>query len=309
MNAPRIAILIPCFNAAPYLPALVENIQAQSVPFDEVICYDDGSTDDTVSVAQRLGLRIINGDGPSGPGLARNRLLRLTDCEWIHFHDADDVMAATYCEEMKSAIDERTDVLVGNVDWREEQTGALYVARHYSQRGFDGDALRYTIVKPVSVLSVTARRSKYEQINGFCEHSRCWEDGDAYVRLAARGARFKVIPRVIGISVRHTRGASRDQVYCARCRLSFLQRYARAYPRLQETIAVEVERTAAVMWGLRDYKGVKECAAVCRSLNRRFPSSGHVVLDRIMRLLPPVCAFDIQQRIRTRQWISSGRHV
>ncbi len=46
------SLLIPCHNAAQYLLRLWETVQAQTVPFDEIICYDDGSTDNTAEVGR-----------------------------------------------------------------------------------------------------------------------------------------------------------------------------------------------------------------------------------------------------------------
>ena len=85
-----ISLLIPCKNAAGYLPRLFEGVRAQSRPFAEIICYDDNSTDATCEVAEGLGARVIKAEGPStGPAKARNRLAMAASAPWIHFHDAD----------------------------------------------------------------------------------------------------------------------------------------------------------------------------------------------------------------------------
>lgn len=90
-----VSIVIPCYNAAPYLEACVESVLAQSCPRYEVIIVNDGSTDDTASVLNKfLGLahvRIIhqNNTGISG---ARNKGLACASGKYILFVDADDTI-------------------------------------------------------------------------------------------------------------------------------------------------------------------------------------------------------------------------
>ena len=45
--APRLALGIPARNATAHLPRLFESIRRQTVPFDEVLLYDDASSDGT----------------------------------------------------------------------------------------------------------------------------------------------------------------------------------------------------------------------------------------------------------------------
>jgi len=50
----RGVLVIPAFNEAPRLPALLERIAAQSLPLD-VVVVDDGSRDETAALAQAAG--------------------------------------------------------------------------------------------------------------------------------------------------------------------------------------------------------------------------------------------------------------
>jgi glycosyltransferase involved in cell wall biosynthesis len=71
---PAITLLVPCYNAAAFLPRLWETVRAQMRPFDELLCYDDASTDNTVAVARALGATVICGERNAGPAFARNDL-------------------------------------------------------------------------------------------------------------------------------------------------------------------------------------------------------------------------------------------
>ncbi len=48
-----ISAVIPTYNCAEYLPACLDSVLAQTVPPDEIIVVDDGSTDGTAEMLER----------------------------------------------------------------------------------------------------------------------------------------------------------------------------------------------------------------------------------------------------------------
>jgi glycosyltransferase involved in cell wall biosynthesis len=90
----RISVVIPCFNAAPFLARAIDSVRRQEVPA-EIIVVDDASTDDTLAVAERLKgqdphFQVIHRNLNEGPGRARNVGLRHTRTDYVCFLDADD---------------------------------------------------------------------------------------------------------------------------------------------------------------------------------------------------------------------------
>ncbi|MEO6001890.1 MAG: glycosyltransferase, partial [Opitutus sp.] len=53
------SILINNYNNARYIRACIDSVLSQTVPVDEVIVYDDGSTDENVEILRSYGDRII----------------------------------------------------------------------------------------------------------------------------------------------------------------------------------------------------------------------------------------------------------
>jgi glycosyltransferase involved in cell wall biosynthesis len=51
----RISIIVPCHNYGRFLPEALESLDAQTRPPDEIVIVDDGSTDDSLAVAQAYG--------------------------------------------------------------------------------------------------------------------------------------------------------------------------------------------------------------------------------------------------------------
>ena len=97
--AARVAVIIPAYNAEKFIEASVRSILAQSFGDLRLIVVNDGSTDGTGEVLERLSredsrlavLNVPNG----GPAEARNRGLEAVErgTEYIMFSDADDELA------------------------------------------------------------------------------------------------------------------------------------------------------------------------------------------------------------------------
>lgn len=49
----KISVILPCYNAAHYLEECLDSLLAQTMGDFEVLLVDDGSKDDTLSVAQK----------------------------------------------------------------------------------------------------------------------------------------------------------------------------------------------------------------------------------------------------------------
>jgi len=88
----RVSVIIAAYNAEAYLAEAIESVLGQTVPPDEVIVIDDGSTDGTRSVLDRFSGRIIAlTQANSGQATAVNKGLALAGGELIGFCDADDL--------------------------------------------------------------------------------------------------------------------------------------------------------------------------------------------------------------------------
>jgi glycosyltransferase involved in cell wall biosynthesis len=87
--SPSISVIIPAYNAAPWLTAALESVKAQTLPPAEILVVDNGSTDDTVAMATAMGVTVLH-ESQRGAAAARNAGLRVATGEWIAFLDADD---------------------------------------------------------------------------------------------------------------------------------------------------------------------------------------------------------------------------
>lgn len=102
-----VAVIIPTYNRANYLPYTLESILRQTHPAKEVIVVDDGSTDNTESsIAQYSAdikyIKIKN----SGVCVARNVGVQASRSDWIAFCDSDDLWKETKLEKQVQLIRE-----------------------------------------------------------------------------------------------------------------------------------------------------------------------------------------------------------
>ena len=301
------SLLIPCHNAANYLSHLWKAVQEQTVSFDEIICYDDGSTDNTADVARKLGAKVISGHICYGPAYARNQLAKASKCAWLHFHDADDTLYPNYLERAKSQIRENVDVIVCNADWVDAETQKLIIAWRYKQADLEIEPVKYTGSHPIGVINVLYRRENFLSVNGFDESMQCWEDADLHVRLAAAGARFSVLEEVLSISLRHSRGLSSDQVMCSRCRLQALKRYAlQLDASVIPVVAEQAEIMARNLLSLGDKEGAIQAIQFCQSLGATPPTTKNLLLKMLKVGVPAFRILQLQQYFRKNTIVNSA---
>ncbi len=293
------SLLIPCYNAAHYLPRLWETVRSQTVPFDEIICYDDGSTDNTAEIASNLGAKVIRGEVCRGAAFARNQLALAATTPWIHFHDADDTLHPEFLAHTKARIQPDIDVIVCNADWIDEVTQQLLIPRRYNPQDLEENALAATLTNPIGVISCLYRKESFLWIEGFNQSLQCWEDADLHIRFAAAGVKFSVVEAVLAYSLRHDRGLSRNQLTCANCRLQLLQAYAEQFESLQSLIALEAEQVAiAALFHLQDLRTAHRALCLCQSLGLRPPTTQNPILKAFKMFLPTLQALYLQQWLR-----------
>ncbi|MFA4853727.1 MAG: glycosyltransferase family 2 protein [Candidatus Omnitrophota bacterium] len=85
----KISLCIPCFNSEKTLGACLEGALHQSMPADEILVIDDGSTDMTAAIAGKYPVKIIKHAKNMGLAAARNTAIKNTDAEFIASLDSD----------------------------------------------------------------------------------------------------------------------------------------------------------------------------------------------------------------------------
>lgn len=192
-----IAAIVPALNAAKMLPACLSAIHGSALPVDELILFDDGSTDDTAAVATSLGARVIRNAGlPLGPGEGRNRAAAETQCDLLMFVDADVVLHRDALTYLAKALDEPGVVAAfGSYDDRPPSRGVpsqyANLRHHFVHQ--HGPAYASTFWAGAGVV----RRDAFLAAGGF---DRAFgrpsiEDIELGVRLIERGGLIRLVPQ------------------------------------------------------------------------------------------------------------------
>lgn len=102
-----VSAVIPAYNAAGCVGRAIRSVLAQTRPVIEILVIDDGSCDDTSSVAERFGppVRVIR-QANAGPSAARNRGAWAARGEWLAFLDADDTWLPPKLERQAGHFDD-----------------------------------------------------------------------------------------------------------------------------------------------------------------------------------------------------------
>ena len=105
---PKYSIIVPVYNAEQYLTKSLESARAQTFDDIEIICVNDGSTDDSREIITDFALRderIRLIDKPNGgPSSARNAGIDAATGEYICFLDSDDLLEPHACERLNREL-------------------------------------------------------------------------------------------------------------------------------------------------------------------------------------------------------------
>lgn len=178
----RISVVIPAYNAEPFMRRCLQSVFAQTLKPHEVIVMDDGSTDKTAALAAELGARVLSGPN-RGPSFARNEAMRAASGEWIALLDADDLWAPNKLECQTAIIRPETLLVYTGVQTFDDAglrdtVFAIDPARVKKM-------LRYC--NPIVPSATLIRRDDVLRIGGFREGLAACEDWEMWMRLKNMG--------------------------------------------------------------------------------------------------------------------------
>ena len=113
----EISVIIPVYNIQQHLRECLDSVLGQSYPHLQVICVDDGSTDESPAIlaqyAQKDNRVQVIRQQNAGPGAARNTGLEAATGEYVIFLDSDDWFEPDFLEKMvDTAVREGADVAI-----------------------------------------------------------------------------------------------------------------------------------------------------------------------------------------------------
>lgn len=107
MNSPKISIIVPVYNTEKYLDKCISSLINQTLKEIEIICINDGSTDNSLKILEKFAskdkrIKIFSQEN-QGQSAARNFGIKHATGEYLGFVDADDWVDLKYFEELYSS--------------------------------------------------------------------------------------------------------------------------------------------------------------------------------------------------------------
>src|SRR5574340_1188623 len=206
-----ISVVMPCYNAAPYVEEAIGCVLQQSYRNVELIVVDDGSNDVSLRIVERLAadnldrITVLH-QTTSGPYAARNHGLSHARGNFVAFLDADDTWHPDALNRLHTAMTE-TLADVAYCGWQNVGEAAAsthpYIPPDYVQS--DAAAL-FLQSCPWPINGVLVRRQLIDTLRGFSERLPTAMDYDMWLRMLALQPTVVRVPEILAFYRRYPRG-------------------------------------------------------------------------------------------------------
>ncbi|MGR6086939.1 MAG: glycosyltransferase family 2 protein [Arcticibacter sp.] len=211
MDKPRIGVLMPVYNVAPYIKESIQSILDQSFSDFELLIIDDCSTDETFNIIQSFQdtrIKLIRNDVNKGLVYGLNLGLQLLQNDYIARMDGDDLCLPSRFEYQVRFMDENPDVvLCGSQAYWEEigQDGVIGKSHKWDYPTSD-EAIRVSLLWSASFVhpSVIMRGDVIRRNHMTYDDSYtiACEDWHMWIRLSRLGKIANLNERLLRYRIR-----------------------------------------------------------------------------------------------------------
>lgn len=251
---PRVSVIIPAYNVAPYLGEALASLAAQTMPDFEAIIIDDGSPDDIAAAAAPWlddpRFRLIRTEN-RGLAAARNRGAAEARADLIALLDGDDRYRPDYLAAMCDRIaapDAPAFVTCDAVSFGDPSLDGEIFSSRYPQD--EPITLARFLSRDVNIFGLSMiRKSAIDSIGGYDETLASAEDLDFWLRLLATGAVGGLVRRTL-VDYRRRHGSlSHNTAALMRDTVTAFSQAIAALPDGPERALAQVRRDSAQSFG------------------------------------------------------------
>lgn len=207
-----VSVVIPTHDRAHLLGEAIESALGQTLPPDEILVVDDGSTDGTADLVRRWQHRNVRyvWQERRERSAARNAGIELARTPWIAFLDSDDFWDPNHLESLVRVA--RPDVAAVYSGFR-QSCGPGHPNLRCTRDGRSGDLFHAIAFERVSMITSGSmvRRDALRAVGGFPIGLRIGEDWVLFLKLAARWL-FASSPEATTVLREHGGRSMRDRV-------------------------------------------------------------------------------------------------
>lgn len=194
----RFSVIIPLYNKAPYVSKAIGSVLSQTFADYELVVVDDGSIDDSASIAEKTikghaNCHLIKQKN-AGVSMARNNGEAVSKGDYLCFLDADDWWEPTFLEEMNLFIAEfpEAGIYGSNYTIVNETKSKTRMANVGVDDGFVKGYINYcqvyaqTLYMPLWTGAVCIPRKVFVEMCGFPKSIKLGEDFLLWIRIALK---------------------------------------------------------------------------------------------------------------------------
>lgn len=206
MSSPKVSVITPAYNAAPYIGQAIESVQAQTLSDWELIIVNDASTDETAAVVERYlsdpRIKFLQNEQNMGAGYTRNRALDAATGEWIAVLDADDWYAPQRLERLVAFAEDWGADVVGDLVICTNRSGKTLRLRSWATRApipkhpFQVSPEQAIRLRAAFKYLARAEFIRYKQVR-YVPEIRKSQDTAFLFEMLIKGAQCAVIPEAL----------------------------------------------------------------------------------------------------------------
>ena len=190
--------IIPVFNAEDSIARAIRSVLDQTLPAEEVLVVDDGSTDNSAHVVSQFGSKVrylyqIN----AGASAARNLAIREARRDWVAFLDADDVWKPDRLERQFEVLRRNPDLKWAAGSFNNISSGRVdsIPRTRFSHKLVENEVASDALELmgngwSIWTGTVIIRRDVFAEVGDFDEQQRTSHDLDLWIRIAAKYPRI-----------------------------------------------------------------------------------------------------------------------
>ncbi len=187
----RFSVIMPLYNKAPYVEKAIRSVLEQTYPHYELIVINDGSTDNSAEIAEKLLEGVTNAtfinQTNSGVAATRNNGVVIAKGEYICFLDADDWWKPTYLEQMAKLIRDYPDAGLYGMNYIYYKPDKTRVALK-SKTGYINYPKEYLWNNAMMIFTSSSSmpKSVFEAVGGFPVGIKLGEDFLLWSKISLR---------------------------------------------------------------------------------------------------------------------------
>lgn len=194
----KFSVIIPLYNKAPYVVKAIGSVLAQTYGDYELIVVDDGSKDESASIASKAieghsNCKLIRQENV-GVSMARNNGVAASKGDYLCFLDADDWWDSAFLEEMLKLIEEFPEAGIYGTNYTivNETKHKTRVSPIGVEPGFERGYINYcqvyakTMAMPLTSISVAIPRNVFDEMEGFPKGVKLGEDFMLWIHIAMK---------------------------------------------------------------------------------------------------------------------------